>query len=333
MKFKSVIFINLIILQVLIVIFLSVQIYKKSRTALKTISVSPIKKEVIGFNSSGKLKYFYEPTSNTKEVIRPPWLKNKAVYTINSDALNERFNYSVKKPTHIFRIITLGDSFTFGDYVSTEKNYVEQLEDLLNNNKNCSISHRFEVINLGVRGYDIQYSVERFRIRGQKYDPDLVIWFLKDDDFDQINEVTLPIINQYLANLKEKGLFDELSEKGTKETFFKAYQAGINAQQKKYSNESILDYQKKSLEEFNNNYKDQLVVFTFSNIKFEYKSVLKNYVRLHKNAYFFDAISNIHDHNDEFLFPYDYHPSLKGHQIIAQELFNYLINNKIIPCN
>lgn len=333
MKFKKVIFISLIISQILMIIFLSFQVYKKSNNVLGVVSISQTKRETISFNSSDELKYFYEPTPNSVEVVQPPWLKNKAIYTINSDALNERFDYSVNKPAHTFRIIALGDSFTFGDYASTEKNYVKQLENLINGNKNCSISNRFEVINLGVRGYDLQYSVERFRMKGQKYNPDLVIWFLKDDDFEQIDEITLPIINQYLTDLKAKGLFNKLSEKGTKETMFKAYSTAINVQQKKYNDESVLNYQKNSLDEFNNNYKGPLVMFTFPFTKLEYKFVLKNYIYLHKNGYFFDGITNIYDNKDMFLFPYDYHPTLKGYELIAQELFEYLINNKIIPCN
>src|SRR4030067_1940185 len=45
-------------------------------------------------NHDSNLKYFYEPKAKNTIIEKPDWLDNSATYTINSDTLNERFEYS-----------------------------------------------------------------------------------------------------------------------------------------------------------------------------------------------------------------------------------------------
>lgn len=52
-------------------------------------------------------------------------------------------------------------------------------------------------------GFDIQYSVEIFKEVGQKYKPDLVIWFESGHGFSRQNEYMTPIIREcYEKKLK-----------------------------------------------------------------------------------------------------------------------------------
>ena len=75
--------------------------------------------------------------------------------------------------------MTLGDSFTFGVYVNTEDNWTELLEDKLNSIKNiCPNTDHFEVINLGVGGYDIEYAAKRYINRGKVYNPNIILLLL-----------------------------------------------------------------------------------------------------------------------------------------------------------
>jgi hypothetical protein len=174
-------------------------------------------------NSSPKITYFHPRESTLKNFYEPlPNIKaieirdgvDKVVYRINADSLNEEKNYSVDKSPYIFRIIALGDSYTFGIGVPTPKNWVKILERMLNQSYRSQKYKKFEVINLGVDGYDIEYSVERFRLRGIKYNPDLILWFLNDSDFPQVNEIIIPIKQKLRKEMEETGELEQKRKLG-----------------------------------------------------------------------------------------------------------------------
>ena len=98
----------LVIIELFAVPYLILRIYN-NKSILGKVSVNPIDKNNISFDEKNKLKSFYEPRPNSIEKINE-WSPYKGTYTINSDSLNERFDYSVDKPERTYRIITLGDS-------------------------------------------------------------------------------------------------------------------------------------------------------------------------------------------------------------------------------
>lgn len=112
----------LISVEIVFIIILILNITQKSKNLPGFISINPIKKEIMAFTPTDKLKYFYKPKPNTTETDSAYWLTYKPEYTINSDSLNERFEYLVNKPKDTYRIITLGNSFTFGMWVNTKDN-------------------------------------------------------------------------------------------------------------------------------------------------------------------------------------------------------------------
>ncbi len=106
---------------------------------------------------SGNLKYFYEPKPDNSEIWKPDWLGKEIKNQINSDTLNDReYGAEFKKSDGTYRIITLGDSFTYGLYVDTYDSYPKVLESILNSRLSCKNISKFEVVNLGVYAYDIR---------------------------------------------------------------------------------------------------------------------------------------------------------------------------------
>jgi hypothetical protein len=92
---------------------------------------------------------------------------------INSHGLRDR-EYAVIKPPHTFRILALGDSFTYGDGVALEETWVKGLEHRLNQQLG-DIGVHFEVLNAGIPGYNTHQELIHLRDVGLQFDPDLVV--------------------------------------------------------------------------------------------------------------------------------------------------------------
>lgn len=270
------------------------------------------------------LKHFFELKPDTVNVIVPNWENTggpeKPIYSINSDGLNQHENIDAQKPEGVFRVAAIGDSFTFGEYVNTEDNFPSKLQGLLE--QNCK-SGKFEMVNLAVGGYDIRYAVERYRIRGVKYEPDLMVWLVIDDDLRRIDEFLLPK-NQQLEQKMKEGNMASGPE----------YAAWLMAKneviQSLGGEDEVLKMQEGYLRDLNKYYSRGLAVFTFKNSDAKYKSVLKDFVNSRGNSFY----GEIDDLTKEGLTSLpDGHPSPLGHERMALSIFEQLRANRFIDCS
>lgn len=94
--------------------------------------------------------------------------------TISSAGLRDR-EFPLQKEEGIYRIVVLGDSVTFGLYCNQTSTYAKHLEGMLNRYAPPG-APRFEVLNLGVTGYNTTQIAERLRVVGLPYEPDMVIY-------------------------------------------------------------------------------------------------------------------------------------------------------------
>jgi lysophospholipase L1-like esterase len=90
---------------------------------------------------------------------------------INADGFRDR-DYEAGKSDAI-RIVVLGDSVTFGRGVPLEGTYAKLLEERLNREEPGGL--RYEVLNLGVSGYNSRQQLEFYKTKGRKYEPDLIL--------------------------------------------------------------------------------------------------------------------------------------------------------------
>lgn len=291
-----------------------------------TVHVAPINKDWLIFPKVDGLEYFYEPKPNSVAEINLNWENTNGpkipTYKINSDGLNQTTNFSVEKPKNVSRIIILGDSYTFGFNVNTEDNYPSQLQNLLD--ENCM--NKFQILNLGVEGYDIQYAVERYKVRGRKYDPDIVLWLVVDDDMNRLDEFVEPKFTNYYLQELQNGNNDANTKEG------KFYVPWIKAKeeiQKKLGQEAVLGMQKSFLNELNQYFSKKLLISIFPRTGAKHKKILKDFVSSRPNSYFNDKLI---EPVDKGKLP-DGHPSPLGHKQIAQSIFDYLKTNKIVQCN
>lgn len=200
--YKKIILITVITIELSIgVIFLwrqyQARMLENSRV-LGAESVAVLDRDSFAQPTDVPFKYFYESKPGTIQEATLSWLNPAPVYTINEDGLNDTKNYQVEKPAQTFRIIALGDSFTFGQWVNTAESWPEVLEQLLKDQPLCE--HRnVEVLNLGEAGYDIPYIVERFNRVGKKYNPDMILWLESGSGFTRYKEGMQPIIDSCAA--------------------------------------------------------------------------------------------------------------------------------------
>jgi lysophospholipase L1-like esterase len=96
----------------------------------------------------------------------------------NSDGIRDN-EHTVEKPPGVTRIMVVGDSIAYGmGIIQRDETYAKQLEHLLRDT-----SKKYEVINLGIRGYGTAQILEFFKTKGLKYKPDIVIYGYWFDDF------------------------------------------------------------------------------------------------------------------------------------------------------
>lgn len=328
---KKGIFIFIILLQISFIFYLAFNIYQKKKQVLVALSINPISKDKIISTPSGELKYFYEPAPNSRVIKDLGFMGEEFNYTveyrINSDRLNQLVDYPIEKKKNVYRIVTLGDSFTFGTNVNTEENYPSQLQKVLDSD--CRSKIKYEVLNLGDEGYDIQYSAERMKIRGLKYNPDLVVWFLINADFDRFAE-KIPQKEKELSSVMHKtGEYESMLKQGK---FYPAwYKAKLAIVEELGGEDKVLEIQKKYIEEVSSFYKNNLVLFSLSgDLPQKYKNILKSIVKEYPHMYMHDDGPDIYKRNSYFP---DSHPNKRGYGLIAVNIFNYLKKEKLISCN
>ena len=269
--------------------------------------------------------HFYEPKSNSILNDHPEWLGYNVSYSINNDALNERMEYPIEKPANGYRILVLGDSFTFGLFVNTYENYTELLETRLN--ESCSGYAGVEVLNLGVPGYDIGFSAERFRLRGQKYNPDLVIWFINPISLTGLAERKTALEQQ---NLKEMSSEEIRLHEARGEYYYPGQQAWNQLLQETSLNDRMT-LQFGYFDTFLSSYSRPLLIVSYKwSIWPAYaQSKMKQIVLRRPNTWLYTSMPMLSSPKE--LFP-DKHPNAFGHAAIASGILSYLESQDILGC-
>ena len=111
-------------------------------------------------------------------IIRNHYLSRRDVpMRINTHGFRDR-ELVVPKPEGEFRILVLGDSITWGDYLPAEEVYVERLEARLR----AQGVDRVEVVNAGVGDMGLRGEVDLLLDRGLVVEPDMVVvgFYLND---------------------------------------------------------------------------------------------------------------------------------------------------------
>jgi len=261
-------------------------------------------------------------------------LPSQIIKSTNDDGIIAQKNYDVVKSDDVFRILIIGDSFTEGMYVAFEETYPKKLENMLNMVNPCRSFSKYEVINLGVGGYDIEYAAARVLSRGIKYNPDLVIWLLKDDDFIERAEINfdreeryIDVINNQLEGDVNK--FDQY-QRWISDFKYEKYLGGIvhgivvKEQIEQESYISYYDKQSSASLRVVTALNAPIILATFRNTAPIFKARMKVWANTHKTITYFSDIPELQMGTHTFE-PFDGHPNSAGHTVLAESIYRSVI--------
>ena len=123
---------------------------------------------------SGESLYYQEIGfgTNSNRVVEHTTSEYRVIYRFNSLGFRDK-EHTLTKDSNTFRIVVLGDSFSFAQGVPFEQSFPYLLEQKLNSNP--SIPEKIEIINLGMWGFGTDREYLTLKYIGLKYHPDLVI--------------------------------------------------------------------------------------------------------------------------------------------------------------
>lgn len=256
---------------------------------------------------------------------------------INSLGMLDK-EYAIKKPRDVYRILVLGDSITYPNL------YPAILEDKLNNSGIKNL--HFEVLNCGLPGIGIRQYADYLIHKGLIFEPDMVLVGFCISDFEPWS----PIVYRDGRNLVEySNPCPTISRKFINKTLFRysnLYRTLLmRLEAKLYSKNksNFSDYWKEEgmyyaqlIEKntFRNDTALMCVIFPYlkpfekytdfeqadyRNMKEVLQSLDIDYLDLRQTFAKFDSM-NLRMHEVDFV-----HPNLKGHEIAAEEVYNYLM--------
>lgn len=112
--------------------------------------------------------------------LEPSVTREHEGVTVRTNSLGLRSPEVAPKQPDEFRILSLGESSTFGAGVDDDRTYSWFLEKLLNA---AAGRDRFRVINAGVPAYSSFQSLKYLELRGLDLEPDLVLFYHEGNDY------------------------------------------------------------------------------------------------------------------------------------------------------
>ncbi len=296
------------------------------------------------------------------EIIAPaPNSSDKSIIDRNDIIFDERIPIYVHSQKKIqqnmdkisneeINIVVIGDSFTYGLGVKRNETYAHFLEGLLNTKNK---GNKFRVINAGINGYNLQQVNKLYKTVIQ-YDPDIIIFGLMTNDFDQYK--IRKTKDNYIITYYNAEIPDLLNIPFNE--FLTRFKIGkyINLQifnKKIKRGDADIDYiienKDKSedmlFEMYNSAVQKEIQFYVFllpdlhgdkcrTPIFYNQVTVLKeDFVYSDFSQDLNELISNRCEDLAIHNFPepgVDGHPNVEGHRLFAQLLYNFLLDEKVI---
>jgi len=237
-----------------------------------------------------------------------------------------------------FRILTIGDSFTYGPYVNNQDTWQAVLEKKL---KDKFPDKKIQVLNAGVAGYTITDEFEYLKEKGIKTKPNLIILGIYANDINDLNQEKREIYAREKQKKKTERIFFNFINLAKKTAFFNflekeriLFTIVKNEQSKNNQAKQIDRISKIEIEEYlsyldkfihytqENNLKLLVILFPqieqFENNSNFPRDDIKNYL-VNKNTDYINIYDNFikENYNSFYLVPYNKHLSVIGNNKTA----------------
>lgn len=319
--------------EIIFLVCLAAWVFSQRGKNILGASVVMINKENVVMRPEKNLEHYYEWASHQVIKYTTEWLPQPIMKRTNDDGIIGDTDYPVEKARGMFRIIAIGDSFTEGMYVGLQDTYPAKLETILNAMNSCPKIKEYQVMNLGVGGYDLEYSAHRLVTRGVKYSPDLVIWLVKDDDFVQRAEVEWGIEQEYFryvnedlgGNLNDFPLYKQWAKElhkggGLHEII---HQIAVKEQLTANAHRDYIPYQESAIDTVVNSASSPIVMMTFKETNSEFRARMLLWEKTKRRVHFFGDLPTLRDEQENFE-PNDGHANAAGNQKIAMAAYQEL---------
>lgn len=352
MKNKKIkkILLNISILLISIIIFLIIL-----EIVLRLIAPNPNVANIVEFIQYSQL-YGWEikPNLNKTLIISD----GTAIVETNSQGFRD-YEHKARKNRDKYRIVIVGDSFTWGHGVDNNETYSKILE---------TYDKKIETINMAVGGYGTDQEYLTIMNKGLKYNPDMIILMYTvstdvadvNTDFMHWPKPQFKIINDtlVLTNVPVPGYY-ALNTKEASPGFIKSLALYPFVRDNLLSlpliREFLIDnFHLGRYYDFKENYDVVFKIFLELNKELESRKIpllviimpdqdqIDNIVSNRSISYMEDFFKenniqyiNIYDYfknydSEEFYFKIDGHINEKGHERVAQVIYEKLKNNKVL---
>ncbi len=206
-----ILFVALVLIQLGVIGILGTNLYRDIRIA-RVHSINDIRGTTVQKVQGSRYENFYELNVEHFERNKDgSKVSNPVTPSHTVQGFRERHLYATTTDDTVVRIVALGDSNTYGLGVRIEDVFTELLEDRLNAEPLCA-GKKYEVINLGVPGYDMLFAEERFRLHGLSFKPDAVLWYLYQNDFTEYKDEQLRLTYQIIESGRRNEIKGDVGE-------------------------------------------------------------------------------------------------------------------------
>ncbi|MGB5557647.1 MAG: SGNH/GDSL hydrolase family protein, partial [Paracoccaceae bacterium] len=262
-----------------------------------------------------------------------------ATRTINSHGMRDR-EYPLVPGQDTFRIALLGSSHDMGDGVEDDETYENVVEDRLNADLGPVTGLTYEILNFSLSAYTPIQKLETLRLKVLDFEPDLIIYAAASNELEWVFR---PVQLRWLA---QNNLFDQFpdvleamnrADVGTKVEEFDSNNEVTTAKLKPYEEDVFAKLLKKFRDlGVRQEAKTALLLLEIPDDTSQSLAGLERLKTVGEEVGvpildLRGAFVAVSDRSTLWIAPFDAHTNAAGHQMIADLLFEKLLQNDFVP--